>query len=410
MQIAPNYDSIVEIARQFGTPLYVYDLDVIRQRAENLIDAFRGWDVYYSLKANPCVLVADTIRKAGAKCEVASIGEVAFAKAAGWSCSEIAFAGPGKRRSELLDAVSCEIGLLHLESRRELEILRDSMCGVALSCRVNIGLGRGSAREQMAGESSRFGFDVDEAIEIIATLRSSEWATISGLHFYAASGLLDQAEIEANFEAYLSVIDRIVRRTGWTPTKCVFGPGIGVPYSSGQQPIDLDSLAGNLRSKLGGHVAASAQWAIEVGRYLVAPGGVFTTTVLDVKQSGKVSYVITDGGMNCFTRPTFLGQEHPLVVSSDAPAVGDSLVVVGGPTCTPLDILAEPGSLRGIRPGSVIGIGIAGAYGRTMSFTEFLGHDAPGEVVVERGKARWARRPVAALDRLQEQALPLFPE
>lgn len=395
------------IAEKFGTPIYAYDLDAITARACFLKKAFAGWDVYYSLKANPCLQIATAIAREGLRCEIASMGEFIFALSAGWEPRDVAYAGPGKRDQEIEATLLRGLGLFHIESPREVSILRriakKLSTAQAVSIRLNIEAIHSNAPEQMSASASRFGVGVKDAVEIIGALRNIEQIDLIGLHFYAASGVLDGNEIVTSFLAFLKTVNTIMELTHWEPMQCVFGPGLGIPASHGEKGINIVDVAAIMTREIGRTRLSKCRWAIESGRFIVGPYGVFLTRILDIKRSGNTTFIITDGGINAFSRPAFMKQNHQVLQSPEVFVTTTERVEVGGPTCTPLDILGTALSTEVARVGNVIGIANAGAYGRTMSFTEFLGHDAPGEVVVRHGVPVWARYPVRAEDRLKEQ-------
>ncbi|MBI4173378.1 MAG: hypothetical protein HY519_01535 [Candidatus Aenigmarchaeota archaeon] len=385
---------LLRIAKEFGTPCYVYFADRLDLQASKLKAAVpAGWKIYYAMKANPHPEIVQAFRRHGFGIEIASGGELAAALAAGVPAREIVFAGPGKTDKELAAALAAGIHMLHAESFGELQRIDGiahrlgKIAGVAL--RVNPLHTPGQAGLQMGGASRQFGIDAEQlTADKLAGLEQFDHVEVKGVHVYAASQVLDKSEFLAHARQAFASAGRLANHVGLEYVN--IGGGIGIPYAKSEQEFDTAGLASALDTISKGQALGDAQVCLESGRYLAGPAGFFLAQVVDTKTSRGKNYAILDGGMNCFLRPALTKTAHP---SFNLLERGPAETILTGPLCTPLDVL---GTLDTIAlPGDTIAFGQAGAYGFTESMPLFLSHDLPCEVLVEHGPARviTARRP-----------------
>jgi diaminopimelate decarboxylase len=398
-----------KLAERYGTPLYVYDLSIVQKKYEMIKEALAGFDVFYSVKANPNMHIVKRLMSLGAGLEIASAGELFLARKAGVSTGDIIFAGPGKTDSELRGAMIAGIHAINVESvgeLRRIEAIADELQkDVAVALRINTLQTADSAPERMVGGPSKFGFDEESVVSDLSSI-SLKRARIIGIHVYAASGVLDVDELLAHFKRTLELAVRLSEEIGFSLRFIDFGGGFGVPYSEGQAELDLKAYAAGVqdvlaeeskRSDLGG-----IRLAFELGRYLVAECGVYLTRVIDVKQSRGSTFIITDGGMNHFVRPAFVKVEHPAVIATDLDGTGTT-ATVGGPLCTPIDVLVSRLDVGSVKPGDLVAVFNTGAYGYSMSMLHFLSHPLPAEVVIDRGVSVLARKRGGVEDALIHQ-------
>jgi diaminopimelate decarboxylase len=356
--------------------------------------ALNGFEVAYSIKANPSVGICRILRALGVWAEIASGGELLISQSAGFSPDRVIFAGPAKQEWELRAAVTAGIGVLNVESWRELELLHDWQShGVSIPpvcIRVNTYGAPIGAGECMVGGSSRFGFDEELLVEVLQKCGST-LRTI-GVHVYSASQVLDQVEIATAFDRTIDAFLTARRVLGSGSSTIVFGGGFGVPNSVREPCLDLNSLGAAIASTLERHrLTGHVRCIVELGRFLVASSGVFITRVIDVKQSRGTTYVLTDGGINNFLRPAFMRTTHPVCLLNKLGAITSSTAHVGGPLCTPLDEFASSVALPVTEPGDLIGVFNAGAYGYSMSTHQFLGHVTPAEILIDTGSVTMLR-------------------
>ncbi len=395
---------MARIAGEFGTPTYIYDGDMIRERFRSLRTAFPSFEIFYSMKANPSLAITGLLQELGAGSEIASGGELFLARELGYDPLDIVFAGPGKTDRELEDAIINGVFAVNVESLRELERLSriSKLLGIpvraALRINTTVGLGKvgggsaGPLHEQMAGGPSKFGID-EEKLEGLAEAWDKRRIEIVGLHVYTASQILHEDEIVANAERTAATALRVEEIMGVPLQSIDFGGGLGVPHYEEEKPLDLSSLGPRVEDVFQPFREREGfRLILELGRFLVSECGVYMSRVLELKESRGERYVITDGGVNQFIRPVLMKVKHQAAVLNRLGAEGVATARVTGPLCTPIDVTANELSVPGdIAIDDLIGIFNAGAYGYTMSPELFLSHPTPSEVLVIGGKMHLIR-------------------
>jgi len=389
-----------EILAKYPTPCYVYSASVIRDKFARLREHFPGFEIFSSFKANPNLAVCKTLLGLGANADVSSLGELKAAFRVGFKPENILFVGPAKTEEELRYAIANDIYAVIVESTHELEMV-DQIAAkvnkqVDVMLRINT-LETPTGAEIMVGGPSKFGIDEEVAVEAVRAV-ALERTRIVGIHVYSASGVMDPVFLARHITYVGDLALRLSREIGFE-IKCIdFGGGFGVPYREDQGEVDLAPAAeaGRLaREKvLAGH--PGCRLAFEVGRFLVAEAAVFLTRVLRLKASRGKHFVITDAGMNQFSRPVFQRVNHPTRLVNKLTNESDGVYNVAGPICTPLDVSAREVRLPRPEIGDVVGFFNAGAYGHTMSMVNFMSLGWPAEIMVDNGRAyviRKARAP-----------------
>jgi diaminopimelate decarboxylase len=403
-EFAPAGVPISQIAREHGTPFYLYHGEMISERVRRVREAL-GTEVSYSVKANPSLGVCQLIareRQAGA--EVASSGELAVARAAGFEPDDIVFAGPGKTDDELRMIVEEGIFADNVESLGEI----DRLATIAGSMRRQIGVGLRinpatqlmGSQMRMGGTVGQFGIDQVELEEAVLKTLSHPELVLRGIHVYTATQVF---EVEPLLEHCRNILEIALEAADYAgrPLEMIdFGGGFGVPYFEKMVEFDLESFGEGFRQLLETYRSdprlAGCRFLFELGRYLVADAGVYVTRVVDVKQMREKTFVVTDGGMNHHLTATGnMGQvfrkSYPLLNLTRMGGVAEEGVAVAGPCCTPLDLFGSNIPLADPEVGDLIGVFYSGAYGFSASNLGFLSHPAPAEVLLWRGAAHQLR-------------------
>jgi diaminopimelate decarboxylase len=391
------------------TPLYVYSADLIDSAYRRVRDLFPRFDVAYSFKANPGLAICAGLCALGAGADVSSIGELRAALRTGFDPVDILFVGPAKTEAEISSAVEAGIYAVIVESARELDLVNRHAARLSRRQRVLLRINTSEAPgspEVMVGGPSKFGFD-EEAVAASVRPLDLPNVSVAGIQVYSASQVLDAGFICGHIEHVLRLALRLSEEMGFGLECIDFGGGFGVPYGEEEGELDLERVAFEARrlvdseaGRLGG-----CRLLFELGRFLVARSGVFLTRVLDVKESRGRRFVLTDGGMNAFSRPVFMRVRHQV---RDVSRMGETAGLeydVCGPICTPIDCIAGKVLLPRVEPGDVIGVFNAGAYGYTMSLMNFMSLGWPAEVMVEDGRVRLMRRARSAESLFDDQAV-----
>lgn len=372
------------------TPLFVYDFAVVEARIARFRAAMSPRvALHFAIKANPFAPLLDAIAPLVDGLDVASAGELAVALGRK-PASAISFAGPGKRDDELAAAIAAG-ATINLESAGEWR--RAAAVGDRLGLRPVVAVRvnpdfelRGSGM-RMGGRATPFGIDADQAAGLIATIVGSG-AHYRGLHIFAGSQSLDTPALIDALTGALALAERLADETGTPPPLVNLGGGFGIPYFSGESPIDVMAIGAALgaaieRSPL---TIAGTRYAIELGRWLVGECGVYLTRIVDRKHSRGETFLVTDGGMNhqlaaSGNLGTVVKRNYPVAIATAAPGAPTETVSVVGPLCTPLDRLADRVTLPVADVGGLVAVFMAGAYGLTASPTGFLGHAPPRELL-----------------------------
>lgn len=384
---------LTQLAARVGqTPFYAYDRAMLRQRVADLRAVLpASVKLHYAMKANPLPAVVGLMAGLVDGIDVASAGELKIALDAGADPQEISFAGPGKRASELRQAVASGV-LVNLESMREVGLLAQISNQLGLAARVAVRVNpdfelKGSGMK-MGGGPKQFGVDVEQMPELMAAVASAGLA-FEGFHLFAGSQNLRPDSIcEAQQKSYALA----VRLADSAPLPVQFlnlGGGFGIPYFPGEQRLDLRSIGDNLaelaeRAKTD---LPQAAFVIELGRYLVGEAGVYVARVLDRKISRGQVFLVTDGGLHHNLSATgnfgqVIRKNYPVAIGNRMGAVDVEPASVVGPLCTPLDLLGDRMVLPTAQEGDLVVVFQSGAYGASASPQGFLGHPACVEVLV----------------------------
>lgn len=390
--LALNDDDLAEAVSKFGTPLYLYDGSLIRARWKTLRSLLPKYvTVFYSAKANPNIWVINAFGKLGASCEVASFGELMAALRAGISASDLVFVGPGKSRCELRQAISRGVALVVVESTREIEeiqaLSQELVRKTPVALRINPGRGKGSIR---MGGITQFGMEAEVALGLLKTAHTLEGIQIVGLHAYLGTGVLDWKHVLAHTKTILQTADRLQRQSGRALSFIDVGGGFGIPYHHRDKPTNWECMKEPIAELLNRYLTAHPQTetiAVESGRFLIGPAGVFLASVLDVKRTKDTWFVILDGGINVFGGDDpYRGFRPPPIRIVGCEREYDQPVTLCGPLCTTADRLATDLVLPMPQQGDVIAFYQAGAYRFSASPGLLLSHGFPREAMVKNGR------------------------
>ena len=397
--------SLEEIAREAGTPAYVYNAEVIRARVAELDAAFASLEhrIYYAVKANSCLAVLRLFRELGTGCDIVSIGELRRALASGFASEQLVFSGVGKRPDELAQACAVGIGQINLESLEELEALgalarATSGPRVRVAIRVNPDVTVEThpyTRTAMA--AAKFGVPADQVVEAARRIAANDRLELRGLAMHVGSQVLEPGPFETGARR-LAELTRALRAEGITTLRSLdLGGGTGIRYQD-EAPLSPQRLAAALLP-----IVAPLGLAIHVepGRYLVGSAGVLLATVLYRKHAGGTDFVIVDTGMNDLERPSRYQAYHEIVVVRERGKPSKPVDVVG-PICESGDFLALGRALPEVEPGELLAILGAGAYGFVMS-SNYNERPRPPEIMIDGQAWRIARRRETLEDLLRSE-------
>jgi diaminopimelate decarboxylase len=379
-------------ARVGRTPFYAYDRGMLGARVAELRAAFPpGLKLHYAMKANPMPALVCHMAGLVDGIDVASGRELTVALDSGMDPGEISFAGPGKQRGELAQAVAAGV-LLNVESHREALELAELSAQLKLPARVAVRVNPDFELKlsgmKMGGGSQQFGVDAEEVPMLLAAIGRLGLA-FEGFHIYSGSQNLKPASI---CEAQRKSVELAIRLAAAAPAPVKvlnIGGGFGIPYFPGDRPLDLAPIGANLHA-LQDQVAAhlpGAEMVIELGRYLVGEAGIYVSRVIDRKVSRGRVFLVVDGGMHHHLAASgnfgqVIRKNYPVTIGNRMDDGMRETASVVGPLCTPLDILADRMDLPVAQVGDLVVVYQSGAYGPTASPRAFLSHPDCVEVLV----------------------------
>lgn len=387
-----------EIARRFGTPVYVYDAASVRRQVASLARFDR---IRYAQKANANVHVLRLLKQAGAVIDCVSLGELARALEAGYSPDparhEIVFTADILTEEAVARVV--ELGVpVNAGSTDMLSQIGQRRRGHPVWLRVNPGFGHGHSRKtNTGGESSKHGIWHDDIADALSRI-DQFGLDLVGLHMHIGSG----ADVE-HLERVCDAMVKQVERIGRDIRAISAGGGLPVPYRPGDPGIDPAAhfaLWDQARKRIEGALGHPVELEIEPGRYLVAAAGVLVSEVRATKSVGSNHFTLVDAGFNDLVRPAMYGAHHEIRVISKDGSDGKATMptIVAGPLCESGDVFTQdaagqvvPRALPRADVGDLLVFCDTGAYGASMSGNYNSRPLAP-EVLVDGGDVRLIRR------------------
>jgi diaminopimelate decarboxylase len=365
---------LTALAEAVGTPFYCYASATLERHYRVFAGAFADVDalICYAMKANSNQAVIATLARLGAGADVVSEGELLRAKAAGIPPDKIMFSGVGKTARELALAVDQNILCVNVESEPELELLAAIAAGkgraVDISIRVNPDIDAKTHSKIATGKAeNKFGIPISRARDVYARAAKLDGVRVTGVDMHIGSQITALDPFGDAF-ALLAEFVRLLRADGHTIRHLDLGGGLGIPYrDDNEPPPDPVSYAALVKRATQG---LGCRLIFEPGRLIVGNAGILVTRVLYVKRGEGKTFVIVDAGMNDLIRPTLYEAHHEIRAVRE-PAVGAPRIIadVVGPVCESGDFLALDRALVEPKPGDLLAVMSAGAYGATQSGT-----------------------------------------
>jgi diaminopimelate decarboxylase len=384
---------VVEVAREFGTPAYIYATDDVRARARAYLAAFGSraddFEIVYASKAAPITALCAVLEQEGLSIDVASGGELHTALRAGYDPGRIHMHGNNKSGAELRLAVEAGVGHVICDSLAEIGRL-DAICAAAgarqqVLIRVTPGVRADTHSYVQTGQlDSKFGLGIADglaAAAVEAVLGAANLELV-GLHAHIGSQIFELEPYARAIEALAELADR-----AWCRMLNV-GGGLGIAYTAADRPPSIDAYA---EVKVGGVRRVFdpvPKILVEPGRSLVGNAGITAYTVGTVKEiPGVRTYVAVDGGMSDNLRPMIYGSRYDALIADRAADPAESTVTIAGKHCESSDILVRDAALAAPRVGDILVTPATGAYGHAMA-NNYNGLPRPPVILCAGGEAR----------------------
>jgi diaminopimelate decarboxylase len=379
------------LAARFGTPTYVYSRAAVLERLARFGRGLAGVRslVCYSVKANSHLRILRLVRQAGAGFDIVSGGELARVLRAGAAAETVVFSGVGKTAGEIEAALAAGILMFNVESAGELELLeaRARALGktAGMAIRINPQVRADTHPYVATGQTiHKFGVTKREALAMYQRAAASPHLRVRGVACHIGSQILEVVP-------FLKALDEIVAvaqalRSQEIPVEFLdLGGGFGIRYKD-EAPLDVGKLTRGLVRRL---APLPYRLILEPGRALVGEAGVLLARVLYVKRSRRKNFVVVDAGMNDLMRPALYGSYHQ-VVPVERRATPKLRADVVGPLCETGDFLARDREIAEPRPGDLLAVLTAGAYGYVLS-SNYNTRPRPAEVLVSGARAELIR-------------------
>ena len=385
-----------ELVREYGTPLYVYNEDIIRKHMESVLKVIEKYPytANYSVKANTNIHILKIALESGINCDAMSVGEIKMLEAAGFPYDRIFFVPNNVSDEEMQYAIDRDI-MISLDSLSQLEQYGQLNPGGRCAVRINPGVGAGHNEKVVTGgKKTKFGvpeYDIDKIFEIAGRYN----LTIAGINQHIGSLFM-------NPDPYLEAVSNLLNiAKRFNNLEFIdFGGGYGIPYhkldDEAEYPMeDFKERLLPILDKFVESYGKTPLFKSEPGRFCVAEGSVILGRVHAIKENSGVEYIGTDVGMNVLVRPSMYDSWHDIEILRDGkPVSRDNLSerTVSGNICESGDLLAKARLLPETKKGDLVCVLDTGAYGYSMCST-YNSRPRPAEVMITRdGKVKCIRR------------------
>jgi diaminopimelate decarboxylase len=385
---------VPELVARWGTPLYVYSRNGIRERYQALDAALADVPhlIAYSVKANGNMGVLRSLAELGAGADIVSGGELHRALAAGIPTERIVFSGVGKTLPELAAALAAGIYAFNVESEGELCALAElaetmgTRAPIALRVNPDIHTPTPHAYTRTGHAATKFGIQADRARDLYAIAAKMPGISVRGIDVHIGSQILEVEPFVLALEAVLDMAHELRRDEELELEFVDIGGGLGISYA-GEERLSAEAFAAAVVPRVRD---AGLRLLVEPGRSIVGEAGILVTRVLYVKEGGGKRFVITDAGMNDLLRPSHYAGWHVAELAENGHRPRGSVDIVG-PICETGDFLALDREMEIPRPGELLVIHTVGAYGFSMA-SQYNQRPRPAEVLVDGTDARLVRR------------------
>ena len=402
--------SLAALAEEHGTPLYIYSASQISERFQLFQQAFatRPHTVCYAVKANSSLAILRLLGRQGAGFDIVSGGELERVRRAyPHALKKVVFSGVGKQAWEIDAALKANILQFNVESEQELELLAERAKNLAIRARFALRVNPDVFAETHPYISTglsehKFGIAITQARAIYRRAAKSKWLEPYGVSVHIGSQIRKVDPFAAALERVTSLVAEL-RRDKHNIRTIDAGGGLGIDYSDApfDAPHQVERYAAALNKGLADE---SAHLLLEPGRFLVAQAGALLTRVLVVKKNGAKTFIITDAAMNDLIRPALYHAHHEIVPVQQPKGKSTITADIVGPVCESGDFFARDRAIAKVKPGDLVALLDAGAYGLSLS-SNYNSRPRPAEVLIEGDKVTLARRRETMRDLLAPELL-----
>lgn len=391
----------VELAKKYGTPLVVYDVEQIRNQIRAFKKVFEEENVKYAVsyasKAFACIAIYQVAAAEGAYTDVVSDGELYTALKAHFPVEKISFHGNNKSKSELEMAVKNHVGKIIVDNFHEIklldQVLREQDTKIDVMLRITPGISAHTHEYDQTGQvDSKFGFDLEsgQADLALEQVLANSRMNMIGLHAHIGSQIFELNGFEMAAKKLMEIAENWRSQYGYTAQVINVGGGFGIKYTAEDNPLKPEefvrAIVKTIKEEAKNASFPLPEIDIEPGRSIVGPAGynLYTTGSRKIVP-GHRPYVTVDGGMGDNIRPALYDAKYETVLTTDPRAELTEHVRIAGKYCESGDILAEDQALPATKSGSLLAMLDTGAYGYSMA-SNYNRNARPAVVFAEKGK------------------------
>ncbi|GAB6139056.1 diaminopimelate decarboxylase [Halanaerobaculum tunisiense] len=412
---------VVDIAEEYGTPLYILDEEEIRNNCQAYREAFEKWypnsETLYASKAFLSTAMARIINQEGLGLDVVSGGELYTALEADFPVEKIYFHGNNKTPDEIELALDAEVGTFVVDNQYELELL-NQLAGKQdmtqeILLRVTPGIEAHTHSYIQTGQTdSKFGVGVQNglALEVIKQAKELENVKLTGLHCHIGSQIFKLKSFGKAIEIMMDFVEEVKEETGLVMEKLNLGGGIGIPYTAEEDKPSIDQYA-EIVTKTIRETCEKLDMPLpkiinEPGRSIVGTAGSTIYRVGSIKEIPEIrKYVAVDGGMPDNIRPALYDAQYEATIANKADQDPTEEVTITGKCCESGDILIKDIKLPEAEPGDVLLTSCTGAYGYSMS-SNYNGLPRPGVLLLGEDSIDWIVKPESYQDLISNDVVP----
>jgi len=394
---------VVDLAREYGTPLFIYDEQTLRDQCRAYRKAFGAltdlYEIVYASKAFSCRAMCELVAQEGLSLDVATGGELAAARAAGFPLGRVYFHGNNKSPAEIAFGLDLGIGHFVVDSFEEIDRLEAAAAARDMTQQVLVRVTPGVRPNthdfiQTGQQDSKFGFGLADgrAHEAVRRLRDAPHLELVGVHAHIGSQIFELDSYRREVEVLFVAIDDWRRDFGFAC--CVFniGGGLGIRYTASDQPSSITEFAeiavGAVHDGAARHGIDMPKLFVEPGRSIAGKACVTAYTVGTVKDiPGVRTYVAVDGGMSDNLRPMLYDSRYEAMLANKATAEETAVVTIAGKHCESGAVLIRDIHIAPPEPGDVLVTPSTGAYGYAMA-NNYNAQPRPAVIMVSGGEAQ----------------------
>ena len=400
--------SALDLARKFGTPLYVYSEARISENYQRLFNAFsrhyKKFRIHYSIKANDSLAILKILQKLGSAADCSSPAEIYLAKKAG--IKVLIYSGIYYDSNDLQYGIKNNVKI-NMDNADKLKLLSDS--GVREICfRVNPGIGNGKFNQIVtSGKEAKFGMIEQALLDAYKKAKNLGFQKF-GIHMMTGSCIIEGDYFEKITGVLMDIAGKISKEAGILFDYIDIGGGFGIPYEPGEKELDIEKVASNVikvfREKLKEYDLGEPWLLVEPGRYIEGDTAVLLTKVTSIKKRPK-HFIGIDSGMNTLIRPMLYHAYHEILLANNLNAEKKDKIDIVGQICESTDIFTKDRIMPEIKENDILAILNAGAYGFSMSST-YGCKPRPAEVLVSANNVDLIRKRQEIQDLAETQIVP----